>query len=615
MSTVRALSIVSVVCLVATVAGLPGTAAAQPQQLQQMQQMPINPGDPPMQFLPPGRQAKTGTGKLRGKVVASDTGSVVRRAQVRISGADIGTKTAFTDAQGRYEFKDLPAGRFTVSVSKSGFVTMQYGQNRPFEPGHPIELVDAQVLEKADIALPRGSALSGHVLDEFGEPVADAQVSAMRMQYTGGRRRLVPMGRMSSTNDLGQFRLFGLPPGEYYVSASMRSFDSMVMDMLGGAGGPTGSNNNSGYASTYYPGTPNPGEAQRLSVAVGQEMSSVDIQMQPVKLAKIVGTAVGSDGKPMSGALVMLMPSMKDAMMFMPGGTSRTDKDGNFTLSGVAPGDYSLQIQSMAALMNAATEAMSLMSGNDTAPATAAPRPPVEREFATANVTVTGDDVSGLVVTAMHGAKATGHIVFEGGPKPDDVTKLRLIAVPTDNDNMPATASIFGMSSVKEDGAFEIDSLVGGRTFQVMNPPKGWYLKALTHDGTDITDTGYGFKPGDTVTSFEIVLTTTQQTVTGTVVNERGVPAKEYTVVVFPEDPQKWTATDSRRMGSGRADQQGQFKVTGLPPDSYLAVAVEYVEQGAWRDPEWLARAAKTATKFTLEEGATKTLDLKLGGG
>ncbi|HEX4568007.1 MAG TPA: carboxypeptidase-like regulatory domain-containing protein, partial [Vicinamibacterales bacterium] len=124
MSTVRIPYIVSVVCLVATFGGWPGAAAATPQQMQQMQ---INPGEAPMQFLPPGRQAKTGTGKLRGKVVASDTGSVVRRAQVRISSADIGTKTAFTDAQGRYEFKDLPAGRFTVSVSKSGFVTMQYG--------------------------------------------------------------------------------------------------------------------------------------------------------------------------------------------------------------------------------------------------------------------------------------------------------------------------------------------------------------------------------------------------------------------------------------------------------------------------------------------------------
>src|SRR4051794_16988324 len=90
------------------------------------QQVTFGPGDAPMQVLMPGRQAKTGTGRLRGRVVAADTGTVLRRAQVRISSPDIGTKTAMTDAQGRYEFKDLPAGRFTVSVVKSGFVTMQY---------------------------------------------------------------------------------------------------------------------------------------------------------------------------------------------------------------------------------------------------------------------------------------------------------------------------------------------------------------------------------------------------------------------------------------------------------------------------------------------------------
>ena len=161
-----------------------------------------------------------------------------------------------------------------MSVSKSGFVTMQYGQSRPFEPGRPIELAEAQVMEKADVALPRGSAVSGRILDEFGEPVADASVTAMRMQYAGGKRRLVPSGRSSTTNDLGQFRLFGLPPGEYYVSATLRTIDAMVMDMLGGAGagGPTGSNSNSGYAATYYPGTPNPAEAQRIALAVGQEL-------------------------------------------------------------------------------------------------------------------------------------------------------------------------------------------------------------------------------------------------------------------------------------------------------------------------------------------------------
>jgi hypothetical protein len=573
----------------------------------------MGPGDMPTQFLPPGRQAKTGTGKLRGRVLAADTGAIVRRAQVRISSPDIGTKTAFTDAQGRYEFKDLPAGRFTLSVSKSGFVTMQYGQSRPFEPGRPIELADAQLLEKADVALPRGSAVSGRILDEFGEPVADASVTAMRLQYGSGRRRFMPSGRASTTNDLGQFRVFGLPPGEYYLSATVRTFDTFMMDMMAGmAGGANGSSNTSGYAATYYPGTPNPAEAQRLSLSVGQELSSIDIQLQPVRLAKITGIASGSDGKPMSGAMVMLMPAMRDTVALMPGGTSLTDKDGNFTLSGVAPGEYSLQVQSMAALMSAASEAMALMGGDSPSKAPAAQ--PAEREFAVAKVAVTGEDITGLVVTGTRGAKATGRVVFEGAPPPENIASLRLIATPTDFDEIPATASVFGLSAVKETGAFEINGLVGGRTFRLMNEPKGWYLKQVTREGNDVTDKGYDFKPGDTVEGFEMVLTTKTQSVTGAVSNDKGEPVKEYTVVVFPQDPQKWSGSDNRWVMSARADQQGRFKIVDLPSGLFLAIAVDYVAQGEWRDPVWLERAAKTATPFILDEGATKTLSLKLAG-
>ena len=584
-----------------------------PQPAAAQQQIQMTPGDMPFQVLPPGRQAKTGTGRMRGRVVAADTGAVLRRAQVRISSPDIGTKTALTDGQGRYEFKDLPAGRFNVSVSKSGFVTMQYGQTRPFETGRPIDLTDAQIMEKADLALPRGSAVSGRILDEFGEPMSDASVTAMRMQYSGGRRRLVPAGRASTTNDLGQFRVFGLPPGEYYVSATLRTIDTMVMDMLGGSGvgGPSGSNNNSGYAATYYPGTPNAAEAQRVALALGQELSSVDIQLQPVRLARITGTAVGSDGKAMSGALVMLMPTMKEALAMAPGGTSRTDKDGNFSLSGIAPGEYSLQVQSLAALMSAATQAMSMMSGGEPA-APASPPQPMEREFATANVTVAGEDISGMIVTGTRGAKASGKIVFQGGQKPESLTTLRLIAGPTDTDNMPAAASVFGLTSVKETGAFEMEGLVGGRAFRFANLPKGWYLKRVTHEGEDVTDKGYDFKPGEDVDGFEIALTARTQTVTGSVTNDKGDALKEYTVVAFAQDSDKWKLTGNRWRQSARPDQQGLFKIADLPPGEYFAVAVEYVGEGEWTDPEWLTRAAKDATKFTLVEGDTKTLDLKL---
>ena len=576
-------------------------------------QIQVNPGEMPF-MLPPGRQAKTGTSRLRGRIVAADTGAIVRRAQVRISGPDIGSTTAFTDAQGRYEFRDLPAGRFNLSVSKSGFVNMQYGQTRPFERGRPIELADGQVMEKADVALPRGGAVSGRILDEFGEPVSDATVAAMRMQYSGGRRRLVPAGRSSATNDLGTFRLFGLPPGEYYVTASVRSMESMVMDMMGAsnAGGPTGSNTNSGYATTYYPGTPNPADAQRLALTVGQELS-VELQMSPVRLSRIAGSAVGSDGKPMSGAMVMLLPSRMDAVGMMPGGTSRTDKDGNFTLSGIAPGEYTVQVQSLAAMLSAAGEAMAVMTGGANKSAPAQPQV-VEREFAVASVTVAGDDITGLTVTGTRGAKATGRVVFEGGQKPEALGSLRLTAGPTDPDNIAAAASSFGMSAVKENGTFEIDGLVGGRMFRFMNPPKGWFLKRITHEGEDITDKGYDFKPGEDVEGFEIVMTTRSQTVMGAVANDKGEAVKEYTVVVFPEDQQKWTQPASRWRASARPDQQGQFRLTELPPGAYLAIAVDYVAEGEWMDPEWLARAAKNATKFSLDEGSTKRLDLKLAG-
>jgi hypothetical protein len=254
------------------------------------------------------------------------------------------------------------------------------------------------------------------------------------------------------------------------------------------------------------------------------------------------------------------------------------------------------------------------MLGGDAPPPSASQPTAVEREFAIASVTVTGEDIAGMLVTATHGARATGRLVFEGGAPPDKISALRLVATSTDGDNMPATASVFGGSTVKENGSFEIDSLVGGRSLRIVNLPKGWKFKQVTHDGTDVTDKGFDFKPGDTIENFEIVLTTRQQTVTGTVVNDKGDPAKDYTVVVFSDDQQKWSLPDSRWMTAARADQQGQFKIGDLPPGAYLAVAVEYVEEGEWRDPDWLARASKTATAFTLAEGATKVLDLKLGG-
>jgi hypothetical protein len=593
---------------------LPATAPAAAGQEIREQIRIVGPGGDgaPIQMLPPGRQPKTGTARMRGRVVALDTATPVRRAQVRISGPDIGSKTSLTDAQGRFEFGDLPAGRFQLTASKSGFVAMQFGQTRPFESGKPVDLTDGQVMDKTDCALPRGSVLAGRVSDEFGEPVAEAEVVAMRMQFTNGKRRLVPSGRNATTNDLGQFRIYGLPPGEYYVSATLRNSSTFVIDMLAGpGGGPQGSNQGSGYAATYYPGTPSPAEAQRVAVAVGQELASVDIQLQPVKLAKITGTAVASDGKPMSGAMVMLMPTMRDAMQFMPGGTSRTNKDGQFTISSVAPGDYTLQVQSMGGFIQAAGAAMSF-TFRTTEPAADSTQPQQEREFATASVSVAGEDINGMVLVGTRGAKALGTLTFDGGAKPEGATGMRVMAMPIDD--APGPALSLGGGAVKEDGAFEVEGLVGTRVFRVMNVPKGWITKRVTLNGQDVTDRGVEFKPGQEVNGLEIELTNKTTTIAGSVSDAKGQASKDYTVVVFAEDQEKWGLPQNRWTASARPDQDGRFKVSNLPPGAYYAIAMEYVPQGEWSDPEWLARAAKQATRFTLEEGASKTLDLKMSG-
>ena len=565
----------------------------------------------------PQRQLKTGTGIIRGRVLAMETGAALRRAQVRISGSEILPKTALTDGEGRFEFRDLPAGRFTMQATKAGFVTVSFGQTRPYESGRPIELAEKQVLENSDIVMPRGSVIAGRIVDEFGEAVPDAAVTAFRQTWSNGKRRLTPVsGRVAQTNDLGQFRLYGLPPGEYYVSASLRGGQEVMMldSMVAGfrtatsasGPGPSGSSPSSGYAPTYFPGTPNPSDAQRITLGPGQENSSADFALTAVKLSKITGIVIGSDGKPVSGAMINLMPRQATDLVLGSHSTARTNQDGAFTLTNVTPGDYNLQANSLHVVTSSEggnTMVFTMRSGPGGSGSDA--------ESGTVPVTVAGEDLPNIIVVTAKGGKAAGKLTFEGGSKPPNVTSVRVSAVGTD-DGGGMSFGAGGAGSVKEDGSFELAGLAGQKLIRVNGLPPGWVLKSVRLNGTDITDTGAEFRPGEAATGLEVVVTSRGTTITGGVTGDNGSPLKDYTVVIFSDDEEMWRVPMSRWVTGSRPDQDGRFKVLNLPAGTYHAVAVEYVAQGEWGDPELLARLKGKGKRFTLNEGGAENLDLKL---
>src|SRR5919201_3270462 len=165
------------------------------------------------------------TGRISGRVLAADNGRPIRRARVFVSAAELpGGRAAMTDDQGVYEINELPGGRYTVTVSKSGFVSLAYGQRRPLQSGTPLQLLENQQLKGVDFRLPRGSVIAGTIVDDVGDPMPGVMVRVMRYQYIQGDRRMTPAGG-GQTDDKGQYRVWGLMPGEYYVNAIVRNFN------------------------------------------------------------------------------------------------------------------------------------------------------------------------------------------------------------------------------------------------------------------------------------------------------------------------------------------------------------------------------------------------------
>jgi protocatechuate 3,4-dioxygenase beta subunit len=552
-----------------------------------------------------GGDQAAGTAVIRGRVVTADNGTPIRRAQVRAQAGELrANRLVSTDAQGRFEFKDLPAGRWNLTASKAGFMTIRYGQKRSFEAGSPIEIADGQLMERADFALPRGAAITGRIFDEYGDPVANARVQVLRYQMVQGQRRLTPAGGGDQTDDTGSYRIYGLAPGDYYLSATLRAANGPFLD--------DGNTDTTSYAATYYPGTGNVAEAQRITLAVGQEQPNVSFALQPVRTVKITGTALNSNGTALTNGMVTLMPADGGGLggpgggpvLFAFGGNGRVRADGSFTIANVAPGNYTLM--AVAGPGGGRGGGFALRIGGPGGGGFD------EIELATLPLTVGNEDVTGLTVVTSHGASLSGNVVAgEGSVAKLNTNQIQIIAQPANGQFVPGPLGN-RPTRVENDGTFVLTGLTGQKFIRINGLPQEWTLKAVMLNGVDVTDSALEFRGSTENSGLQIIVTDKVSDLNGKVTTAKGEVTRDYTVVVFPDDPAKW-AFPSRYVKTARADQQGQFRIKALPPDDrYLAVAVDYLEDGEGTDPQFLDQIKDRASRFMLGDGEAKSIDLKL---
>ena len=523
------------------------------------------------------REAQTKhTARLSGRVVAADTGKPLRRASVTISAPNSldprvigpGGHLVTTNDDGVWRVGDLPAGRYRVAASKAGYVTTQYGQRHARASARIVELAAGASLDRIDLQLPKASAITGRILDDAGEPASPALVTAMRIRYENGERTLAPLaeGVMAIltgglTDDRGEYRIHGLSPGVYYLSA--------VAEAIGPAqGGP------SVLAPTFYPGTPNLSAAQPITVHPGEDALEISFSLARVRAARVAGTVVNG-----AGAGTRAEVRLTSASRLAVGGQIITDAAGGFNMPAVPPGDYRLEVHTM--------------KGDDA-------------ELGVLPLSVSGEDVTDLVIATRPPGTASGKVVTDDGSRlPAGVT---IEAAALASETFPSAAT--GRRTLEKDGTFRLRGLLESYTIRTA-APAGWFLASVTLDGKDITDSGHEFRSGQDVTGIEVTLTRHATTLRGAAVDGTNARLVDYTVLAFSTDDRRW-GRHTRHVQTGRPNNDGNFTLEGLPPDEYFVIALDYLEPGEETDRARLDGWKGAATRVTVSDDRPAVVTLKL---
>jgi hypothetical protein len=571
------------------------------------------------------------TALIEGTAVTGAAGQPADGVLVTLSGVEMQSSLTFvTDDNGAFSFAGLPPGTYSLRGSKTGHVSATYGQKTPGRAGTSIVLAAGQQLKGLTLTVPKGGVISGVIFDEKNRPSVSTTVRVLRWTMQSGERALVSAGT-ANTDDRGIYRVFGLSPGEYLVSANARITAVTMINAEIAASGQairvetpnspaTAAGPSSGYAAVYFPGTAQPGLAQPVNVGAGEEQLGVDFALQRVPLSKVTGQVLAPPAVPVSNVQVRLV----DQSTSVPGVTqltARPGRDGTFTFASVPPGQYLLSATVAAPASRPTGAEGAVLSAQEMARQmelqamglAGTPAGAGQRLWAQASVSVDGSYAPNITLSMQEGMTISGSLAFDGAvPVPSPLTRVRVTLNP--HGQLMTQSGISTVTATTDaNGRFTFFGVTPGRYVIRASGAAGWTVRSVLAQGKDTLDFGLEVVPGENVANVSVVLGDALSELKGTLQTSLGQPTSEYTVIIFPADTRYWVPL-ARRMRSTRPSTDGKFGFMGLPAGDYKLAAVTDVEPGAWFDPAFLQELLPASVSVRLVDGQPVVQDLRVSG-
>lgn len=504
-------------------------------------------------------------GSIEGTIVNDRTGLPLKRAQVVLRPAKAGANpiAVETDARGAFAIRDVEAGRYSLSAARDGYLASSICQMGTVRLPQTFAIGPKESITGLMFRMRPFAVIAGRISHDDGEPAIGNRVEAYR-EYRNHLRHGYLLAASATTNDRGEYRMFGLQPGSYIVAA--------ISD------GPQPANEQTRDAlrdtTTFYLNSTKLSEAAPVRLEYGQEVGGIDIFLDRVRKVKIHGRVIsGVTGAPMAATIALQRVDARNTASIAVTVPATFDRDNRFEIRDVTPGPYIIWAEG--------SDGSKTMSGH-------------------VPLTVTESDIDTLDLTIVDERVGTGVLVVEGGTKLAEPVSLRF--EPRNERSRIVEA--------REDGGNYQFPLMGDELYDpfVANLPNDFYLSAVLVNGTDAMPFGIPGSAASLSRPLEFVLDSRGGRVSGRVLGSDDSLWSRASVALIPDPP----AGRVQSYKESAADENGLFHFRGVAPGKYVVVAWLDDPPCDYYDPDAILSCRAAGASVDVRQAGEQNMELKM---